>query len=206
MCVYVGVFACKVAAVSWMLPLETGLHCPLTQLSSNYNVWCVCLCEACACLFAAASHARVPSAIARNPPITPKSRDVFLTTQASSSGRCTCSDERTGGDSFVFTQGLVSGGCGEGLSWRPSGLKSAASCHRSTCFLISARGATHHTRTGIRTNYECFEYLGCCLLQSTLGTQPTVLNEFAQTVSVVLIRDFLIVFLYTSATVSPGAE
>ena len=140
----------------------------------------VCLCEAFVCLFATASRARVPSAIARNPPITLKSRDVFLTTQASSSGRCTCSDQRTGGDSFIFTQGLVSGGCGEGLESKASWLKSCAFCHRSTCFLISACGATYHNRIGILRNNECFEYLGCCLLQSTLGTQPTVLNEFAQ--------------------------
>lgn len=93
-----------------------------------------------------------------------------------------------------------------GLELKAFWLKSGASCHCSTGFLISARGATHHAEIGILRHNECFEHLGCCLLQSTLGTQPTVLNEFAQTVSVVLIRDFLIVFLCTSATVSPGAE
>ncbi len=87
-CVCVCVFVCKVAAVSWMLLLETELHCLLTQLSSVHNavqcLWCVCVCVCvCVCLVALTSPSLFtlaspyPSFV--NPPLTLKSRDVFLT-------------------------------------------------------------------------------------------------------------------------------
>lgn len=72
------VCVCKVAAENWMLLLETGLHCLLTQLSSVHNaLWCMWCAYASEYVFiclniSLAVHTCIPSALVCNPPLTLK--------------------------------------------------------------------------------------------------------------------------------------